>query len=174
MGEARIRATEKNIEIMGRNFVIKKLDARTSCYIVTKFTTKILPFGLQTAMGMMSEKQAAINGPEIGMDEFFQLQNSILTCVNERLAGGIIPIIDKAGNFAVLDMEDNGALVMRLTIDALQFNFSDFFVGNLWKSLLPEELSLMLSELLTSVNFSSHPLFTAFGGNTKPGTEPTT
>lgn len=168
-----MRTTAREVEVNERKFVIKKMNPMLSCYLLTTISTKVLPMALQIALKAIGQEPAVSTGKEMSFEEFETFQKHILSCVSERLPAGDTPIFDKSGNFAVIGLEDDGPLILRLTVDALQFNFKDFFTASLWKGLIPEEYSSMLSQFLTSINFSSHPLSKVFGDITNSGTEPT-
>lgn len=170
MGEIKKRITEKIIEVQERKFVIEKLDAQTGGFIAFTLLSRSVPSMISGAMGVALPQ----TGTTMSKKEWVELQKDILSCVSEKLPVGKTQIYNEQGNFAVLDMEKNAALLMRLTIDAVQFNFMDFFDANLWSGLLPPELGLILSQLLTSTNFFSLLSRGGTGGSTNCGTEPTT
>lgn len=170
MADIKQRITEKTVPVQGREFYIEKMDAMTGCYIAMQLVTRSLPAGLSAAMGI----PAPATNNTMSKSEFVELQKEILSCVSEKLPSGKVPVFDKAGNLAIIGMDTNAPLLMRLTIDAVQFNFMDFFDVSLWSGLLPPELATILSQLLTSTNFFSLLSREDTGGSTNSGTAPTT
>lgn len=164
------RVTKKQVEIMGRKFAIEKMNALKGSFVAFQILTKTLPMGLAAKTGI----SLPTGNQNMNMTEFIELQTTLLSCVKEVLRGGDTNIIDSSGNFAVEELENNAPLLMRLTIESIIFNFSDFFEGALWKDLLPPQLSMILSGLLTSMNFSMPQFQEGSGDNTNSGTEHTT
>jgi len=164
------RVIKKQVEIMGRKFVVEKMNALKGSYVAFQILTKTLPMGLaaKTGISLPSGNQS------MSMSEFIELQTSLLSCIKETLRGGDTKILDEGGNFGVEELENNAPLLMRLTIESIVFNFSDFFEGALWKDLLPPQLSMILSGLLTSMNFSMPRSQEDSGDSTNSGTAPTT
>ena len=68
----------------------------------------------------------------------------------------------------------DAGLVMRLTIDSIQFNFIDFFEGSLWKGKIPDQLLLIFSKPLTSTSLLTLLSRMGTGSKKNSGTEHTT
>lgn len=169
MGDMKKRVTEKVIEIQDRVFVIEKMDAMTGSYIAFSLVSRSVPAAIAGATGIGMPQTGSV----MTKKEWIELQKDILSCVSEKLPAGRIKVIDSQGNFGVSGMETNAPLLMRLTIDSIQFNFMDFFDVSLWSGLLPPELATILSGLLTSTNFFSLLSRATTGSNTNSGMEPT-
>ena len=161
------RVTEKHVEIKGRNFIIKKVDVLTSCYIASILTSKLLPAGIAGYVGI----ETPLANQTMSKQEFREIQLDILTCVSEKLAADTISIFDESGNPRAVDLD--AGLILRLTIESLQFNFTDFFDESLWKDLIPAPLLLILKSPLTSTSLFSFLSRMGIGNKENSGTEHT-
>lgn len=146
----------KNIEINGRTFILKKMDARTGSYMLFKLM-KLLPPILE---GINFEKLDLDNldlgklnltrmlNPifELPEDEFRYIQDNCLKVVDEMLGAGSQPVLNRNGEWGVLNIENDMGLVMNLTIQSLVFNLQGFFEGS------------PLSSLMTSLNLPQQNL----------------
>nr|DAW16994.1 MAG TPA: tail assembly chaperone protein [Caudoviricetes sp.] len=131
------RETEKELEIEGRTFVIKKFDPLLGNYVALQVVTFILPFGLgdmlNKQMGKGTESSSAIptagssNAKMMGKAEFLELQRDILSVCYERLPGGLTPVVRENGTYGISDF--TSTIALQLLIGSIAFNLSDFFVG---------------------------------------------
>lgn len=162
------RVTEKPVTIGERNFVIKKLDALTGCYVAGILASKMLPAGIAGYTGI----ELPSSNQTMSKKEFRELQLDILSCVSEKLEAGNIPLFDEGGEARAIGLD--AGIIMRLTIESIQFNFTDFFDASLWKGLIPDPLLLILSKPLTSTSLFSLLSRMGTGNKENSGTEPTT
>jgi len=131
----------KEIEIAGRQFKIRKFEARTGLYVLVKV------FGIFIPMieGIDMNKLISAKTPESpqaidfsGIDftktfsglmnlpekEFNEIQNKCLSVCFEVLPGGDIPILNENLTFGVIGLEDDAAT------HSLLFNVTSFFKGS--------------------------------------------
>ena len=124
------KARFKEIEVEGRRFILGKMNPLQGSYIAFKLVGKLLPI-----MKNLPENDEELNLTELACSletlfdmpqkDFEFIQKSALTCVSEQLPAGNTPVIDRAGNFGVLDVDT--PLIMNLTVQSLMFNMSGFF-----------------------------------------------
>ncbi len=62
--------------------------------------------------------------------DFDYIVKKSLQCVSEQLKAGNAPVIDRNGNYGILDIEYDPLLVMRLTCEAVMWGCSGFFDGD--------------------------------------------
>jgi hypothetical protein len=133
----------KNIEVDGRKFKLTKMDARTGSYMLFKLMKIITPIFKNIKQDSLEDASMEdLNLTELfsslfdlPRDEFEYIQDSCLKVVYETLKAGEQPVIDKTGNWGVIDIEYDTSLVMQLTIQSLIFNVKGFFSGNLLDSI---------------------------------------
>lgn len=142
----------KTVEINGRTFILKKMDARTGSYMLFKLM-KLLPPILE---GIDFEKLDLDNlnlkdmnftkmlNPifELPENEFRYIQDNCLKVIDEMLPAGPQPVLNKNGEWGINAIQNDMGLVMNLTIQSLIFNVQGFFEGS------------PLSSLMTSLNLS--------------------
>lgn len=140
----------KKVTVMGKEYIIKKLDARTGSFLLFFVLEKFLP----NAMDMQSSEDMQKVSNQItghimkqdmmSKDEFIRLQNDCLSVVHAVLPSGDVPILNDNGSWRIPEMATNTFLVLILTAHALLFNVSDFFTEDGWKELrsLMEGISL--------------------------------
>lgn len=150
----------KDIEISGRKFRLNKLNARTGTFMLLKIT-KILPPILENInLDKLDLDSDNINikdlnltkalEPIFNMDEkeFNYIQDNCLKTVEELLPAGPQPVLNEVGQWGVLDIEFDMALVMNLTLQSLWFNLQGFFKGMPFSSIMSQ---LNLSQLNTKI-----------------------
>lgn len=138
------RMNFKDIEVGSRNFRLNKLDARTGSYMLFKLTKILTPILKNVkADGLKDFDIDKINLTELvgslfdlPEDEFRYIQDNCLQRVEEILPSGGAQVLNKRGEFEVLDIEFDTALVMNLTIQSLVFNVSGFFEDSPLASML--------------------------------------
>lgn len=124
------RQTHKIITIGERKFRINKFDAFTGSYILYNLMEKMLPMMLESKANIGDstlESNLPSNRKPMTRDEFKAFQLDCLRACQEVLPAGNSSVIDVNGNFGVLGLESDTAIVMRLTIEALVFNIASFF-----------------------------------------------
>lgn len=136
----------KNIEINGRKFILKKMDARTGSYMLFKLM-KLLPPILENIdlekldfdnlnlkdLNLTEALNPIFDLPE---KEFRYIQDNCLKVVDELLNAGAQPVLQRNGDWGVNDIADNLGLVMNLTIQSLAFNVMGFLEGSPLTSLV--------------------------------------
>ncbi|NFK79002.1 hypothetical protein FDA95_10365 [Clostridium botulinum] len=144
----------KDIEINERKFRLNKMDARTGSYML---------FNLMKILGPIFKNIKVDNIEDISLDdinltdlvssifnlpedEFRYIQDNCLKVVEELLPAGPAKILDKYGNFGVMDIEFNTGLLMSLTIQSLVFNVKGFFEESPLTSIM-EKLTTSLQNL---------------------------
>lgn len=129
----------KTIEVNGRTFILKKMDARTGSYMLFKLM-KLLPPILENididkldtdnfdfkSLNLSEALKPIFDLPE---EEFRYIQDNCLKSVDELLAAGAQPVIQKNGEWGINDIAYDMGLVMNLTIQSLIFNVQGFFAG---------------------------------------------
>ncbi|WP_034438005.1 phage tail assembly chaperone [Clostridium ihumii] len=137
----------KDIEISNRKFRLKKMNARTGSYMLYKFIKIVTPIFKNIKIDNESNLEdidlkdvsladvisSIFNLPE---EEFRYIQDNCLQSVEEILPAGPAQVLDKYGNFGVMDIEFDTGLVMQLTVQSLMFNVSGFFDGSPLTSLV--------------------------------------
>lgn len=125
----------KFIELDGQKYRIEKMPARTALYI-----------GSQLAMALVGgarssqEKEQGVNSEAVqsalsslSKETFFGILNDCLKTVNKitEVNGAQMPepVLKADGSFVDPDMEYDISAVLRLTVDVLMFNVSNFFGG---------------------------------------------
>lgn len=133
----------KNIEINGRTFILKKMDARTGSFMLFKLM-KLLPAILENLdiekidlenlsltdlkkLNLTKMLEPVFEMPE---KEFSYIQDNCLKVVDELLNAGPQPVLQRNGDWGTNDISDNLGLVMNLTIQSLAFNVMGFLEGS--------------------------------------------
>lgn len=134
----------KIIEINERKFKLNKLDAKTGSYMLFKVTSILKP--IVKNMKLDDIEDFSLDKLNLGdvidalcslsEKDFRYIQDNCLSVVEELLPAGSAKIIDKNGNFGVLDIEFNTGLLMTLTVHSLVFNVIGFFEGSPLASML--------------------------------------
>ncbi|MEK8128662.1 phage tail assembly chaperone [Paenibacillus filicis] len=149
----------KDVPINGRNFRIKKFDARTGSFMLLKVTGLLAPLfknlDIAKIINATEEKEdgeEAFNVTDIiskfnisgimaelgnlSEEDFDYVQEKSLRVCSELLPAGEAPVLRKNGTFGVEDLADDTITVMALTAHALIFNLKGFFSGSPLASLL--------------------------------------
>ncbi len=141
----------EDIEVNGRKFRLNKMDARTGSYMLFKLMKILGPIFKNIKIDNIEDvnlddinltdlMSSIFNLPE---NEFRYIQDNCLKVVEEILPAGPARVIDKYGNFGVLNIEFDTALLMNLTIQSLIFNVKGFFAGSPLTSIM-EKLTTSL------------------------------
>ena len=115
------RITEKEIELEGRKFILRKFDPMFGSYISLKI--------FQSSSGGDKNKfdientLSKIMGEDF--DHYVQLQNKILGYCSEVLPAGKISIINSEGNIAVIGL--TAPMMLALSVSVILFSLEDFF-----------------------------------------------
>ena len=139
----------KNIEINGRTFILKKMDARTGSFMLFKLM-KLIPSILENLdIEKINLEDFSLNDLkklnltqmldpvfEMPEKEFCYIQDNCLKVVDELLNAGPQPVLQKNGDWGVNDIAENLGLVMNLTIQSLAFNLMGFLEGSPLTSLV--------------------------------------
>lgn len=136
----------KSIEVNGRTFILKKMDARTGSYMLFKLM-KLLPPILENididkldtdnfdfkSLNLSEALKPIFDLPE---EEFRYIQDNCLKSVDELLAAGTQPVMQKNSEWGINDITYDIGLVMNLTIQSLIFNVQGFFLGMNFSSVM--------------------------------------
>lgn len=132
----------KDIEINERKFRLNKLDARTGSFLLFRLIKIIAPLFKNLDINKNEGEEASnlmddINITELVSsicdlpeDDFRFIQDNCLQVIEEVLPAGPSKVIDKYGNYCILDVEFDTMLLMNLTIQSLVFNLKGFFEGS--------------------------------------------
>lgn len=154
----------KEVTIKGRKFLISKFDARTGSYMMVKLTGLIAPLFKNLDLKKLdAEKIKGIEKPtdidtdllnmldisgfiggisRLPEEDFRYIQDNCLKACSEMLPAGPAKVVNPDGTYGVLDIEDDIATIMALTVHALTFNITGFFGEDLLRSVLPNSLDL--------------------------------
>lgn len=121
----------KFIELDGQKYRIEKMSARTALYIGSQLAM-VLMGGASKEQSINSEAvQSALSS--LSKETFFGILNDCLKTVNKITeANGAQmpePVLKTDGSFVDPDMEYDISAVLRLTVEVLMFNVSNFFGG---------------------------------------------
>lgn len=115
------RITEREIELEGRKFVLKKFDPLFGSYISLKVfnTTEDSKGGKINIEGALTK----IMGEDY--EHYVQLQTRILGYCSEVLPAGKIPVVNSEGNIAIIGM--TAPMTLALSVSVIMFSLEDFF-----------------------------------------------
>ncbi len=117
------RAIYREFDLAGRHWRVGKWDARTGSYWAHKFISETPPKSVTEKLGSVGPF-----GPKpMSRADFFELQDDCLKLIEEELAGGWTGIVNEDGNFAVAGLEHEGGILLLFTIQAIDWNMTDFF-----------------------------------------------
>ena len=143
------RTTEKIFEVDERKFIIKKMDPLLGIAILKELLTRSFPIDLLSMIdssgkskalgGLISSSSSVITS--MGIDEFVEFQRRILSFVYELLPSGEVQVIDKLGNYKVLNLKEDMSLNLRLLVEVLKVNYTDFFIEILQDFKILEKLN---------------------------------
>ncbi|MBY6965327.1 phage tail assembly chaperone [Clostridium botulinum] len=130
--------TCKDIEINERKFRLNKMDARTGSFMLFKLMKILTPI----FKNIKVDNTEDISLDDINLtdlmssifdlqeDEFRYIQDNCLRVVEEILPAGPAKVLDKYGNFGIMNIELDTSLLTNLTIQSLVFNVKGFFDGS--------------------------------------------
>lgn len=114
------RVTEKELEIEGRKFVLKKFDPMFGSYISLKvFQTD------NEGKGKINVENALTKIMGEDFAHYAQLQGKILGYCSEVLPAGRIPVINSEGNVAIIGL--TAPMTLALSVAVIMFSLEDFF-----------------------------------------------
>lgn len=136
--------TQKQIEIDGRKFILKKMDARTGSFLLYRLMKILAPVFKNVNLDQLKDDnidninltELASSLLDLSEDEFRYIQDHALYFVDELYPAGPMPVFNKNGDWGSLDIEFNMTLVMNLTIQSLMYTMKDFFTGSPLVSLM--------------------------------------
>ncbi|GAA0083128.1 phage tail assembly chaperone [Clostridium sporogenes] len=146
--------TCKDIEINERKFRLNKMDARTGSFMLFKLMKILTPI----FKNIKVDNAEDISLDDINLtdlmssifdlqeDEFRYIQDNCLRVVEEILPAGPAKVLDKYGNFGIMNIELDTSLLTNLTIQSLVFNVKGFFDGSPLTS-ITEKLTTSLQNL---------------------------
>jgi len=108
----------KEVEVKGVRYQIGRLDAEAGSWILTQ----ILP---NMQAGKITDFDKATFGT---------IQKDVLAVC--KRADSKIPVIDPMGRWSDPELKYDLITVMALTVQAVYFNFSDFFGGDGWQEIM--------------------------------------
>lgn len=132
MPEMKMRKAYTLYEAGGRTFRIGRLSAYDGMYIGYQLLNNALPPVVGALLAGEMGPAAAGGGEPMSKKQFRQLMTDVLSCVGEKLEankldGSWTPILAENGTFAVQGLEEDMSLVLALLVQAIKFNFADFF-----------------------------------------------
>ena len=133
------RKIEEVVEIQGRKFVIRMFPADEGLAVLKELITRAIPFNLFSGLGFGGQKLSDVIGAfgidnsksQMTVDEFATFEKRLLRCVKARLKDGDESILSEEGQFQVVNIEYNLTLVLKLLVEVVRVNYSDFFVDTL-------------------------------------------
>ena len=117
-------------ETGGRRFKISRLSAYDGMYIGYTIMNNALP-PMVAAMFAKEVPDAQMGNTPMTKAQFTALMRDVLGCIEEKLDAGLSPVLDESGNFAVIGLENDLGMVFELLVQALVFNYRDFFTEKL-------------------------------------------
>lgn len=136
----------KDIEVNGRKFRLNKLNARTGTFMLIKLTKTLAAVMSNIDIDKLDSDDLSIKDLnltkvlepifDLSEEEFSYIQDNCLKTVEELLPAGPQPIFDNNGQWGVLNIEFDMALVMNLTLQSLWFNLQGFFAGMPFSSIM--------------------------------------
>ena len=133
----------KQIEVNGRTFVLNKMNAQVGSFMLLKLLKIIKPLfkNINIEKDNFDLSNLDIEGLIDGLSDlpekdFKYIQQNALKVIQEILPGGKPYILNQYGEFEALNISDDVALVMNLTIQSLFFNVKGFFPEGILTSLI--------------------------------------
>lgn len=120
------RATSKQMDINGQMWKIDKLSAYDGAYLGYILLNNALPPIISQALGGQMGETAA-KGEPMSKKQFRQLMQDLLRVAAVKLPSGWVQAVDELGNFQVPGLEIDLVLCIRLVVEVIRFNFTDFF-----------------------------------------------
>ena len=115
------RITEKEIELEGRKFVLRKFDPMFGSYI----SLKIFQSSGDEGKGKFNIEATLTKIMGDNYESYAQLQNRILGYCSEVLPAGKIPVINNEGNIAIIGL--TAPMMLALSVSVILFSLEDFF-----------------------------------------------
>ena len=150
------RETQKVVELGGRKWQIRMMDAETGSWVALKLASKLAGI-IMSAMdgGLQDPLVIGISAAQalgtLGRNEIGELQREALSVVSEliTLNGKEEPLAVRMNNGAwgVDGLDDDLPLVMTLVTHSLLFTVSPFFAGDKLKAYAKSFEGLSLSSL---------------------------
>lgn len=142
------RETSSIFEFDDRTFVINAYDPMTGNYLLMQCLSLVLPFGIGDMLNsVVGSGSSSIGGSNkiMSKTEFMQFQTDILSTVYEKYpSGNTSPVVRKDGTYGTTDV--TMAMLVKLLVASLAFNFKDFFKeGQSIKDLMEGNLSSLAS-----------------------------
>lgn len=142
----------KVIDVEGRKFRIKKFDAATAIKISKLLAAKMLPALNSITDVLFSDKKKVTEIKEItdfldfesvsrALDliadgDLDRVINASLNVCEEELPAGYTKVKNENGSYAVMNLEYDPLLVMRLVVEAVMWGIEGFFDGSRLTSIL--------------------------------------
>lgn len=152
----------KDIDVNERKFRLRKMDARTGSYMLCRLVKILSPIFKNINIDKVDGKEGEADNImddidfselvssicDLPEEQFRYIQDNCLQVVDEILPAGPTKVLDKYGNYGVLNIEYDTWLLMNLTIQSLIFNVSGFFEGSpltsMFKGLNISQLNLKM------------------------------
>jgi hypothetical protein len=140
-----IPVNEKKETINGKEFLVKKFDARTGSYIAFKLVKIITPIlsklDKNSDFDNINYTELLEGLFDLPKEEFEFIQDSCLSSCYYILPGNTVQVLNENKEWGDPSLEYDTALAMELTVKALIFNVKGFF---------PEKLLDSIKEKLNS------------------------
>lgn len=131
------RVTFKDVKIGDVTYRVGSLSPWNGSWIAMLILTKLLPFGMDAALG--ASKLGAARSVDMTEAEFNGIQRHCLgVCARYEVLNGVstaTPILMSDGRFAFPELNSDLVTIIALTTHALVFNLAPFFQGDTLKSL---------------------------------------
>lgn len=138
------------VEIEGRRFRITKYDAATAIKISKLLAAKLLPALNSITDVLFKEKEVDLNNVSdflnlesisraldlVSDEDLDRIINSSLNVCEEELPAGYTKVKNANGSYAVMDLEYDPVLVIRLVTETIMWGISGFFDGSRLTSIL--------------------------------------
>lgn len=115
------RTTEREIDLEGRKFVLKKFDPMFGSYI----SLKVFQTAGEDGKGKLNIEDALTKIMGEDYAHYAQLQSKILGYCSEILPAGKIPVINSEGNIAIIGL--TAPMMLALSVSVIMFSLEDFF-----------------------------------------------
>lgn len=120
------RATSKQMDINGQMWKIDKLSAYDGAYLGYILLNNALPPMVSQALGGNMEEVTSSGAP-MSKAQFRQMMQDLLRVTAKKMPAGWIQSVDEMGNFQLPELETDLVLCIRLVVEVIRFNFTDFF-----------------------------------------------
>lgn len=139
--------TTKDVEIDGKRYRISRFTAKVGSSIAAQLMPKIM----QCIDGQNLDVATIVKMlPTISESELSGIQDHCFTvCARYEENGAVTPVVLRPGVWGIKELEYDVVVVMALTINALIFNLSPFFVGG--------GLQIIIQSLAGSIQLISQP-----------------